>query len=377
MQFHNYIDILIKPTDACNLRCKYCFHKDGGYSTKVMTVDTVEKLYKSVFPYYKSVSITWHGGEPTLLGYEFYYKVLEMQIPYIESGIQIKNHIQTNGTLLTDELIDLFKRFDFNIGLSYDGVTNDITRGQTSKVLSCITHLQEKGFKVGVITVVSKANINYLKENYEKAKQMRIGLQLNHFVDDIRSSIPELKLSVKEYTVEMFKLFEYWFNDVNCCINLNPFTNFILEYLFKKPLLCTRSSCLRCYLCITADGRVTPCDTEFPEKYCYGNISEYIDIRNIYQSQGFINLISASIKRRQKCKDSCELYDYCNGGCNHSALVESGLENNGGFSCESYKSLFGKILIYLNKIDLTLSNFEKKINNPFLLKRIRRRYEES
>lgn len=370
IQFYDHLNILIKPTEGCNLRCIYCFNKNNGYVDELMSMETLEKLYSIMFPFYKSINIVWHGGEPTYAGLDFYKKAFALQNTFVQNyAVKVSNSMQTNATLLTDEFIDFIKVHDISLGISYDGVVNDITRSSTQDVLVTINRLRAHSIKPGIITVVSKKNIDKLISTYEHQKKLGLGTQLNHYIEmDKNSPCHDLTLSPEKYVEKMFDLFLYWFNDTSCNIDVNPFRSYIEQYLFDVAPVCIHASCMRSWMCMNHSGDLSACDKVFPEEYQYGNVNNYSDIREVYNSKGFRNLMLDSVSRRNKCLDSCVFYKYCQGGCNHSAMVEGDLTNNGGFSCVTFKALFGKIFAHLKSINLQKDNIANVITNPYLKK---------
>src|SRR5688572_665124 len=120
--------VMTKPIGPiCNLDCKYCFYleKENLYPDKSnwRMQDAVLEAY--VRQYIEAqdvpeVTFAWQGGEPTLLGVDFFRRVVELQKCYA-GGKKIANALQTNGTLLDDEWCRLLRDEGFLIGLSIDG----------------------------------------------------------------------------------------------------------------------------------------------------------------------------------------------------------------------------------------------------------------
>lgn len=135
-QFYDHINILIKPTNSCNLRCIYCFHQDYGYDSTFLKDETLSQFLEITFPHYKSVSIIWHGGEPTFVGEEIFERYVEIAESYADRyQVQLNQTMQTNGTLLNQKFLDIIKKHNIGFGISYDGPINDITRNSTTKLL--------------------------------------------------------------------------------------------------------------------------------------------------------------------------------------------------------------------------------------------------
>ncbi|NUN03861.1 MAG: radical SAM protein [Bryobacteraceae bacterium] len=119
---------VIKPIGSlCNLECTYCYylHKKDllpGTTGRRITDDLLEEFIRQYLAEQdvEEVVFTWHGGEPALLGLDFYRKVVELQEKY-GAGKRIKNDLQTNGVLLDDAWCEFLKEHGFLVGLSIDG----------------------------------------------------------------------------------------------------------------------------------------------------------------------------------------------------------------------------------------------------------------
>jgi uncharacterized protein len=121
--------VMVKPAgSACNLDCTYCFYLskqqlEGGPGGGHMHDDVLERFVRD---YIESVTgdevvFSWQGGEPTLMGLDFFRKVVALQRKYAKPGQRIENDLQTNGTLLDEEWGAFLKEHRFLVGLSIDG----------------------------------------------------------------------------------------------------------------------------------------------------------------------------------------------------------------------------------------------------------------
>ena len=120
--------LLIKPTCGdCNLRCEYCFYLNRCSlypmtASHRMADDVIEQLVKSFLATEQmQYSFAFQGGEPTLMGVDFFRRVVALQKKYGRDGQNVGNSIQTNGTLITEELAKLFAEYHFLAGVSLDG----------------------------------------------------------------------------------------------------------------------------------------------------------------------------------------------------------------------------------------------------------------
>ncbi len=153
------MSLLIKPTLACNLSCKYCYQnrlfRNPDYDIDWI-IGELERLLSSRDPDVGHL-VTLHGGEPLILPPEHIRRIFETIRKY---GYPIS--IQTNGTLINDEIIELFKEFKVSVGVSIDGPGElNVLRAPpnlTKRVLDNIERLVSEGVSVGLITVVHRYN---------------------------------------------------------------------------------------------------------------------------------------------------------------------------------------------------------------------------
>lgn len=354
-----YINLLMIPTDYCNMRCKYCFFDKNIHSKHRMDEKTLYQVMKTTLPVYDRVSFVWHGGEPLSMGLEFYKDVIRIQNELsMGHKVEINNSVQSNLTLLTDEMANFFASNNFSMSTSYDGICNEITRGNSSQILEGRSKWLEYQDNCGVIMVASKININTLIESYLFFKEHDINFKINPYLGTDEA----LLLDYDIYLQNMFQLFEYWALDSKTKIIITSFAPIIDYILFHKKSLCTYTSCLGRWASIYYDGTIKPCNRYFPDEYSYGNIFDYRSFDEAFESNGFKKLITKAIERRYKCKE-CEIFGYCSGGCNYVAMTENGgIENNNGKYCYYLRTMYKFIEAFLieHQSDEKLNQFLKK-----------------
>ncbi len=120
--------LLAKPTGAtCNLDCAYCFFlsKEMLYpgSRFRMADDLLETYIRQLIEAHRvpEVTIAWQGGEPTMMGVDFFRRSVAYVEKHRRPGMRVEYTIQTNGTLIDDELAAFFREHDFLVGISIDG----------------------------------------------------------------------------------------------------------------------------------------------------------------------------------------------------------------------------------------------------------------
>jgi len=123
-----HFQVMAKPSGAlCNLGCTYCFYTEkenlyGGPALFRMPPEVLESFIRQYIECQDTpeVQFAWQGGEPALLGIDYFRSVVSLQEKYA-GGKKVTNTIQTNGTLLTDDWCSFFKKHSFLVGLSIDG----------------------------------------------------------------------------------------------------------------------------------------------------------------------------------------------------------------------------------------------------------------
>lgn len=356
------INLLILPTDSCNMHCIYCFHNPYCDDFNKMDIETVKKLFDIASKDYEKINIIWHGGEPLLMGLSFYKKVVELQKQYTQSVFT--NSLQSNLSLMNEEMAVFFKENNFNIGSSFDGVCNDITRGNSEDILNGRKCIIDSGQKAGFIMVVSKKNIYKLIESYEYFKGINTNYIMNLYLAQKNQIDEELSLDQEETINKLKDFFDYWLSDSKCNIREGFFHRICNYIINKEKRVCSYTSCLGRWMGVDHAGNISPCNRHFPQEYSYGNIYDYEHLKDAFASEGFRKLITKAIERRNKCKD-CEIYSFCEGGCNNVALNENGIENNGGLNCVVLKKIYKYIECKIIDLD---ENYCQQHLNPYLIK---------
>lgn len=361
-----YINTLVKPTHQCNMRCKYCFAEKYGYDKEILDVEKLKKYFALLSKKYSYINVIWHGGEPLLVPLDFYSEIYNfcktLNSKFIYS-------LQTNGTLLNDENINFFKNNNTNIGLSFDGLYNENTRGNTKRIIDNIELLHNNNLYPGAILVVNQNNVNNIIENYELFKYLNLGMKINPmFLDGAAKGNIYLKLDPDEYINNFVNFFKYWTIDKNCNINVSNCVEILNLILYKRSNVCTNNSCLGKWLCFDSHGNIYPCDRLCVDEYKLENIDSIDSIEEVFETKSFINLLQYSIERRKECILNCDIYENCYGGCNaNSILYKNDISN---ISCYIHKEILIRIKEYLNFV-IDESNYNNM--NDYFVKELKLR----
>jgi uncharacterized protein len=173
--------LLAKPTGAiCNLDCAYCFFLDKELlypgSKFRMTELVLEAYVRQLIESHQTdrVTVAWQGGEPTLMGLDFYHRAMACVEKHARPGMSFEHTMQTNGTLLDDEWCAFFKEHNFLIGISIDGPRelHDVYRLDKGgaptfdKVMRGLRLLQKHKVDYNILTTVNRVNADHPLEVY-------------------------------------------------------------------------------------------------------------------------------------------------------------------------------------------------------------------
>ena len=208
--------MLAKPTGAtCNLDCEYCFFlsKEMLYpgSRFRMADELLETYIRQLIEAHRTphVAIAWQGGEPTLMGADFFRRAHAYVEKYRRPGMQIEYTIQTNGTLIDDELAALFKEHDYLVGISIDGPpamhdTYRVDRGgapTSARVLRGLETLKRHGVEFNTLTTLHRANADHPLEVYRYLRD-ELGSRYLQFIPIIER-LPSPRIDVTLDQIEL------------------------------------------------------------------------------------------------------------------------------------------------------------------------------
>ena len=180
------IHVLIKPASGnCNMRCAYCFYGDiierrAKRSYGMMTLETLENVVRKVLEKAEGeCTIAFQGGEPTLIGLDFYRHLITLQRKHNIHGVAIHNAIQTNGLLLDEDWVSFLTENDFLVGLSVDGIkaVHDSLRlnrsgaGTYDRIRDAATLMDRHHTQYNILTVVTAQLACRIKKVYQQYKK--------------------------------------------------------------------------------------------------------------------------------------------------------------------------------------------------------------
>ncbi len=327
------LNMMIKPTSSnCNLSCKYCFYHSLTESRKIksygyMDIDLLEKIVKKGLAYSnKTCTFAFQGGEPTLVGLNFYKKLIEFELKYNYKNLLIVNAIQTNGIKIDEKWAKFLSKNRFLVGISLDGPkeihdTNRIDnqgKGTFKKVMEAINLLNKYKVEYNILTVVTSLVARHTNKVYNFFKQHSFRyLQFIPCLNPLNGEREEKSYSLKpdRYAYFLKTLFDLWYDDISKgnIISIQYFDNLLGLLMGYKPEVCGMTGQCTCQFIIESNGGVYPCDFYVIDQWYLGNIKElkFDELLDSINSKRFVE-VSKYIS--PECK-SCKWFYLCKGGC--------------------------------------------------------------
>ena len=349
--------MLIKPVSGhCNMGCVYCFYNDVAKNREVydhgtMSLQLLETIVEKAFGEgAEFLSFGFQGGEPTLIGIDFYKTFVGLVKRYNKNKAKTSFAIQTNGMAINDEWAEFFKENSFLIGLSIDGpkdihdkLRHDTKGGPTHDMcIKAAKLLTRHKVDFNILTVVTRqlASRPDAAYNFYKKNNFRY-IQFIPCIDDFEEGhSPFFSLDVQNYGFFLCRVFDLWYKDFigGDYYSIRAFDNYIQMLAGYPPENCAMNGHCNAYALIEADGSVYPCDFYAIDKYCLGNIGED-SIKQLLRGKIAKDFMAPSRISSEQCI-ICEYYRICRGGCrrDREPLTEEGLRLN--YYCGAYKMFF-------------------------------------
>jgi len=374
--------VMTKPVGPiCNLDCKYCYYLEKeklyGKGENFRMPDAVLETYIRQYIEQQDapeVGFAWQGGEPTLLGVEYFRKIVRLQQKYA-NGKQISNAIQTNGTLLNDEWCAFLTENRFLVGLSVDGPRELHDRYRVDKgqhptfdgVMRGLAFLKKHRTDFNTLTVVNRANSQQPLAVYRFLKEIGSGfIQFIPLVerkpdessralglhfrlppapgeDDTNSPVTSWSLEPKVYGEFLVQIFDEWVRRDVGKVFVQLFDVALGQWMGLGASLCVFAERCGAALAMEHNGDLYSCDHYVYPRYKLGNI--------LNQSLG--EMVRSPAQRKfgndkfdtlpRYCRE-CEVRFACNGECPKHRFISTPEGEPGlNYLCAAYKRFFNHI----------------------------------
>ncbi len=327
------VSFLIKPASSlCNLRCKYCFYSDVSHnrsesSMGIMKKEVMEKLIEqSLTLPVDTIQYCFQGGEPTCAGIDYFKAFINYVNTKNTQGKQIQYAIQTNGTLINEEWIQLLKENHFLVGISIDGFVKNHDyfrkdaqgKGTLKTILFNLRRLRNAGIDFNILTVLTKELSKKPKELYSFYKENNFD-----FVQII-PCLPSLQrneasdcfaLSPKEFCSFYKQFFDMWYEDYmhGKYMSVTLFDNLIPMYKGIAPQQCGMLGKCHMQIVVEGNGNIYPCDFYVLDQYFCGNVLTD-SLQEMIQGTAAKKFIQEKRRTCTQCS-TCAFVNMCHGNC--------------------------------------------------------------
>ena len=343
--------VLAKPTGAkCNLNCKYCFYleKEELYpkSDFKMGNEVLEEYIKQLFEGHRTreVAVAWQGGEPTLMGLDFFKRSVELVQKYKRPDQVPEYTLQTNGTLLDDEWCVFFAENNFLIGLSLDGPgelhdTNRMNKGGAGsfdEVIRGLEFLKKHRVDFNILCTINSCNVREPLMVYKFFRD-DVGAEFVQFIPIVEWMGNELtpeSVGAKDFGKFLCDIFDEWVNRDIGEVYVQHFDAALANRYGTPPGICVFSETCGTAVALEHNGDVYSCDHFVNPQHKIGNILKD-DLADVVSGEEQFKF--GQDKRNKLPEDclNCEIRFACHGGCpkNRDKLGKNVL-------CEGYKIFF-------------------------------------
>ncbi|MFO7871567.1 MAG: anaerobic sulfatase maturase [Kiritimatiellia bacterium] len=356
--------LLIKPACGdCNLRCDYCFYLRKralypGTRRHRMDPETQEAMISGYMrtsqPNY---TFGWQGGEPTLMGLDFFRLATDLQAKYGRDGAAVSNGLQTNATLIDSDFAAYLREYNYLVGVSLDGPekTHDRYRkhgngrGTHADVMTGIGHLRENNVDFNILTLVSASNVRKPGEIYRYLTGE--GFLFQQYIECVEfnedGGLLPYSVSAGEWGDFLCGIYDEWYPRDTRTVSIRLFDSIVTRLVNGQANLCAMGRDCRQYFVVEHNGDVYPCDFFVQPELYLGNVKtgSWSDFRNsrIYRDFG-----ARKSSWNEACAE-CPYLDFCAGDCPKNRSPEGRDPGRLSVLCEGWKQFY----------DHTLDGFKK------------------
>ncbi len=352
--------VFVKPASGlCNLACNYCYYlgKESLYPETERFRMTDDLLENYIIQHIEAspdevIHFSWHGGEPTILGVEFFERVVALQRKHKPSGRFIANGIQTNGTLLDEEWCRFLAEEGFAVGISLDGpptMHNYYRRTKTGQpsfeqAMRGYELLRRYRVATDILCVVNARNVKFPLEVYRFFKQ--IEAPYVSFLPLVRQCPAEERgVSADSVPAEAWgdflsTIFDEWLSR-----DIGKIKVQIFEEAARTAFGMEHSLCLFRPVCgdipvLEHNGDFYCCDHFVDGEHRLGNIREK-HLGELIESPEQLAFGRAKAEALPRYCQACEVKEMCHGECPKNRFIRT-LDGEEGLNylCPGYKRFF-------------------------------------
>ncbi len=362
--------VFAKPAgSACNLACHYCYYLDKAKlypkaeSLRMSDSDLEEYISQHIAASSGPViRFSWHGGEPTVLGLDYFRKIVALQRRHQPRGQRIANGMQTNGTLLDDDWCRFLATEGFTVGLSLDGPQElhdryRVTRGNAPthrEAMRGYNLLREHRSPTDLLCVVHSENVRHPTEVYRFFKQIDaryIGfLPLVEPQPEAERGVSQRTLPAEAWGSFLCTIFDEWKKQDIGRIKVQIFEEAARTALGQEHGLCIFRKTCGDVPVVEHNGDFFSCDHFVDTGHRIGNVRDVslVDLLESPEQTAFGRAKWDTLPRY--CR-TCEVLEMCNGGCPKDRILHTPEGQAGlNYLCAGYKRFFTHGQPFVNEL---------------------------
>ena len=349
--------VMAKPAGpACNMRCGYCYYLRKGalfspgpwrMSEDLLRSYIAQRLQASPGP---STHFEWHGGEPTLLGLDYFRAIVRIQKHECPPGRTITNGIQTNGLLLDEAWARFLGQEGFSVGLSIDGPEDlhdafRVSAGGDAthlRVTDAFRLLKQRGVLCNVLCVLHARNAAEPDRVYDFFRRLGVSwLQFLPLVEGAEGGgVSRATAPADVIGSFLCRVFDTWLRDDVGRIVIQAFDEALRPIYGIPHALCIHRETCGDVVVLEHDGGLYACDHFVDAEHFLGNIRERAMAEVLADPRlgRFGKLKQDTLPRA--CRE-CDVLSSCNGGCPKDRMsVAPDGEPGLSYLCPAYKKFF-------------------------------------
>ena len=363
--------LLIKPSGSdCNIDCKYCFYKarspEFGQGRQRMSMQVLETLVKDYMQLgFPVVGFAWQGGEPTLMGVDFFKSAVQLQKEYGREGQQVSNTLQTNGLLLDERWCRFFHDNNFLLGISIDGPRefHDYYRvdhsgcGTFDRVIRAIENCRNHQVEFNALILLNNRNVEHTDELFD----FLIGNDITYLqfipcieTDPATGKPADFSITPNQYGDFLCRLFDRWYDYGTEKLNIREFDSLVTYLVMGSHTICTYSKQCAGFVVIEHTGDAFCCEFFVEPKWRLGNILE-TPLEKLASSANKRAFAREKQNLPGKCL-VCRYLDICRGGCMKDRVRWNDNLNRESYFCEGYKQFFDYTMPRFMQIAAAIKN---------------------
>jgi uncharacterized protein len=352
--------VFIKPVGArCNLNCSYCYYLDKQDLYPDSQYFIQDDLLEQYIIQHIDVSadsnifFSWHGGEPTIAGLDFFRRAISLQRKHLPKNRTIINGIQTNGTLLNDQWGDFLKREKFIAGISLDGPDefHDVNRPKKdgkptfNGALRGYQLLRKYEIPCEILCVVSASNVDHPLEVYRFFKELDASFItfIPLVVKDEEGNVSEQTVNPESFGKFLCTIFDEWKRSDIGRIKIQIIEEALRTAFGREHTLCVfKETCGRVPV-IEHNGDFYSCDHFVDKEHLIGNIKDH-SLSELLEDTGQISFGRRKYDSLPQYCLRCEVLKMCNGACPKDRFSQTPEGEDGlNYLCKGYRLFFNYI----------------------------------